>query len=107
MKFVAVRELRTSPAKVWKDLKAEKELVVTNNGKPFALLTPLSEANFENELKSVRKARALSALHQIQMESVRNGTDNMSMEEIDAVIAEVRAEAKAKKASPARRPVRP
>jgi antitoxin (DNA-binding transcriptional repressor) of toxin-antitoxin stability system len=95
MKFIAVRDLRTNPAKVWKDLEKEGELVVTNNGKPFAMLTPIREANFEQDIDLFRQARALSALRGLQADAVRNGTAGMSMEEIEAVIAEARPERKA------------
>ena len=95
MKFIAVRDLRTNPAKVWKDLKRERELVVTSNGKPFALLTPISEKSFEGDIDAFRQARALNALRGLQADSVRNGTDGMTMEEIDALISEDRKERKA------------
>ena len=50
MKFITVRDLRTSPAQVWKDLPEEQEMVITNNGKPIALLTPISDRNLEETL---------------------------------------------------------
>ena len=39
MRFVSVRELRGQSAAVWKALAEEKDLVVTSNGKPIALLS--------------------------------------------------------------------
>jgi hypothetical protein len=41
---------------------------------------------------TIRRAAILEALQDIHLESVANGTDGMSMEEIDEVIAEVRRE---------------
>ena len=32
MKFISVRDLRGKSAEVWKDLPAEREVVVTSNG---------------------------------------------------------------------------
>ena len=66
MDFVTVREFRTQPAKVWKKLESGKELVVTRNGKPFALLTrspsaPVSAAlpaRVREKSAEVRVARA-------------------------------------------------
>ena len=43
MKFITVRDIRTSPAEIWKQLPEEQEMVITNNGRPIALLTPLSD----------------------------------------------------------------
>ena len=34
MKFLSVRDLRSQTAKIWKELPAEKEMVITSNGRP-------------------------------------------------------------------------
>ena len=61
MKFITVRDLRTSPAKVWKTLPEEKEMVITNNGRPIALLTPITDANLEETIRAMRRYHAASA----------------------------------------------
>ena len=38
MDFVTVRELRAESGKVWEKIEAGEEIVITRNGKPFALL---------------------------------------------------------------------
>jgi len=48
MKFITVKDIRTTPAQIWKQLPEEHEMMITNNGKPIALLTPLSDANLED-----------------------------------------------------------
>ncbi len=90
MKFVTVRDFRTSPAQIWKQLPEEQEMVITNNGKPIALLTPLSDANIEDTLKAVRKARALNSVKRMQEVSMRNGNSLLSDEEIQNEISELR-----------------
>lgn len=90
MKFVTVRDFRTSPAQIWKQLPEEQEMVITNNGKPIALLTPLSDANIEDTLKAVRKARALNSVKRMQEVSMRNGNSLLSDEEIQDEISELR-----------------
>jgi len=40
----------------------DQEMVVTNNGKPVALLTTLNDTDLEGTLRAVRRARALQAL---------------------------------------------
>lgn len=90
MKFITVRDLRTSPARVWKDLPEEKEMIITNNGKPIALLTPISDTSLEETLASIRKARAINAVKNMQQVSGANKNDELSGEEIDAEIQEVR-----------------
>ena len=86
MKFITVRDLRTRPATVWKDLRKESELVITNNGKPIALLTPLSDENLEDALRASRRARAGEALRSIRKSASASCTDRLSMDEIDSEV---------------------
>jgi antitoxin (DNA-binding transcriptional repressor) of toxin-antitoxin stability system len=90
MKFITVRDIRTSPAQIWKQLSEEQEMVITNNGKPIALLTPLSDANLEETVRAVRKARAINAVKTIREISLKKGTKMMNPKEIDKEIAESR-----------------
>lgn len=90
MKFLSVSDLETQSAQVWKELPVQKEMVVTSNGKPIALLSSIDEKNLDQVLAAFRQARATSALASIQYESTQNGTDEMSLEEINAEIREVR-----------------
>lgn len=92
MKFITVRDIRTSPAKIWKELPEEQEMVITNNGKPIALLTPLSDENLEETLFAIRRARAANALRQIRQMARDRGLDRMTEEEIQAEIDAVRRE---------------
>jgi antitoxin (DNA-binding transcriptional repressor) of toxin-antitoxin stability system len=57
MKFISVRDFRTSSANIWKTLLEEQEMVITNNGKPIVLLTPLSDKTFEDTLSAKRRAK--------------------------------------------------
>jgi len=97
MKFITVRDFRTSPAAIWKRLPKEQEMVITNNGKPIALLTPLSDETLEDTLSAVRSAKAINAVRKMQEISVSLGNDKMTMEEIDAIIKETREMRKNKK----------
>ncbi|TVR71538.1 MAG: type II toxin-antitoxin system Phd/YefM family antitoxin [Spirochaetaceae bacterium] len=92
MKFITVRDIRTSPAKIWKQLPAEQEMVITNNGKPIALLTPLSGETLEETLSSVRSARAANAVRQLRKIAQKAGIDHMTDAEIQAEIDMVRRE---------------
>ena len=90
MRFITVRDLRGKPAQVWKQLAKFREMVLTLNGKPIAIISTTSEDLLEENLATIRKARALAAVQAIQAESVNKGLDRMTMDEIDAVIQEVR-----------------
>lgn len=90
MKFLSVRDLRGKSARIWQQLPKEGEMLVTNNGRPVAVLTSVNEASVEPSLAAWRQVRAAQALAAIQRESARQGVDRMSMREIDEEIAEVR-----------------
>jgi len=94
MKFITARDFRTSSANIWKTLPEEQELIITNNGKPIALLTPLSDKTLEDTLSSIRRARAINAVKLIQQQSVKNGTDKMPLEEINNEIKAARKKRK-------------
>jgi antitoxin (DNA-binding transcriptional repressor) of toxin-antitoxin stability system len=94
MKFVSVRDFRASSANIWKALPEEQEMVITNNGKPIALLTPLSDKTLEDTLSAVRRARVINAVKLIQQQSIKNGMDKITLEEINAEIKMSRNERK-------------
>ncbi len=90
MKFITVRDLRTTPAQIWKELPEEQEMVITNNGRPIALLTPLSDTSLEDTLKAVRKARAINAIQKMQEISIKRGNSGLTDQEIEIEIKETR-----------------
>ena len=92
MKFLSVRDLRGRSAQVWKDLLREREMVVTNNGRPVAILSAVNERNLEQSLSAWRRARATEAVASIQYNSMIKGTDKMTMEEIADEIQKARKE---------------
>ncbi len=92
MKFVSVRELRLKPGDVWKLAKEEKDVIITANGRPVAILTGIDEDRVEEELDAIQRGRALRALGSIQRDSVIKGTNRISGEEINREIDAVRKE---------------
>lgn len=94
MKFLTVDDLETKSAQIWKELPAQKEMVVMSDGKPIALLSSIDEKNFDQILAAFRRARATSAVASIQYESTQNGIDEISLEDINAEIREMRAKRK-------------
>ena len=90
MKFLTVRDLRGKSAQIWKELPKEKEMVVTSNGRPIAILAAINDANLEESLSAFRQARAVDAVASLQRRSIEQGTDRISMDEINAEIRAVR-----------------
>ncbi len=90
MQFISVRDLRGKSAEIWKRLKRMKELIITSNGKPIAILSPTSEETLEESLGAIRTARAITAVEAMQTKSVKEGRDKVSLEEINREIETVR-----------------
>jgi len=90
MKFLTVRDLRSKSAQIWKELIDEQEMVITNNGRPVAILSATNESNLETSLNSIRRARLADAISSIQEESIRNKTNDITQEEIDEEIKKTR-----------------
>ena len=90
MKFLSVRDLRGKSAQIWKDLPEEREMVITSNGRPIAILAAISESNLEESLTAFRQARAVEAVATLQRHSADQRTNRITMDEIDAEIQAVR-----------------
>ena len=90
MRFVSVRDLRGRSAEVWRDLPGEREMVITSNGRPIAILVAVDETDLEESLEAVRRARAVEAVASLQRRSAQSGTNEISMDEIDEEIKTVR-----------------
>ena len=67
---------------------ADGEVVITNNGKPTALMIDISDGSFEATLKAVKQAKAMIAFNSMRQKAASNGF--MSDEEIEAEIAAAR-----------------
>jgi len=91
MRFVSVGEFRTKSARVWSELHKERELVVTRNGKPIAIVIATDEQSLERSLSMIRQARALRAAKKLQMQSATTGQDKLSVEDIDGEVVAARA----------------
>ncbi len=90
MKFVSVRDLRGRSAEIWRSLPVEREMVITNNGRPIAILAAVGESNVEATLASFRRARAVDAAAGLQRRSIASGKEKLTQSDIDAEIAAAR-----------------
>jgi len=94
MQFVTVRDFRNASGSVWEKLGQEGELVVTNNGKPAAILLDVKDSDVEKALRDIRRAKLLRLLSEAREEAAGRGF--MSEEEIEAEIQAARTEFKQK-----------
>lgn len=87
MNFYSVRDLRTDTKKLWDNLSAGGEVVITNNGKPAALMIDILVDCFDEVVQAVRQAKAMIAFNNMRSRAVSRGF--MSEEEIEAEIEAV------------------
>ncbi|MBR3504949.1 MAG: type II toxin-antitoxin system Phd/YefM family antitoxin [Clostridia bacterium] len=88
MNFYSMRDLRTGSKNMWADLTRGDEVVLTNNGKPSALVVDIPEGSFDEIIQAVRQAKAMIALNNMRRRAAREGykTD----EEIESLVDEAR-----------------
>ena len=85
MNFYSVRDLRTTQKAIWEKLEQDGEVVITNNGKPSALLFDIGDGDLEETLKAVRQAKAMMAFNSMRGKAAAKGY--LSEEEIDKAYA--------------------
>ena len=90
MKFMSAREFRVNAGRMRSDLCRDEEVVLTANGRPFAIVSAVRSESFDKELRAIRGARARVALERVRESAVRSGTAEMPMAEVDAIIADAR-----------------
>ena len=88
MNFYTVRDLRTTPKSIWDNLSNDGEVIITNNGKPTALLIDIADGDFEETIKAVRQAKATIAFNSMRGRAADSGF--MADAEIEAEIAAAR-----------------
>jgi hypothetical protein len=55
LEFLSIREFNSAPRATQETLDRDGKLVLTNNGKPMALVFKLDSSNFETTLAAVQK----------------------------------------------------
>ena len=90
MEFIGVRDFRSKSASIWKKLAKLKEMVITSNGKPVAVLSAVDKGDLESSLRILRRARSISAFEALQKQAAASGASKMSLEEINKEIHKAR-----------------
>ena len=98
MEFMTVRELSKSPKDTLTRLSKDGKAVLTNNGKPQALILKIDGESFERTLSLLQKLEFMQNLTEMRLASLRNGNADMSLDEINAEI--IAARKKRRKKSP-------
>ena len=96
MNYLAVKDLK-APKLVRETLAAYGTAIVTNNGKPMAMLVDLVDGENPDRLaEAIRMARARLALSELRTTSRRNGTDKLTLDQINDEIRAARAARKSR-----------
>jgi antitoxin (DNA-binding transcriptional repressor) of toxin-antitoxin stability system len=90
MKFISIRDLRSDTAGLRRDLQADREIVVTANGRPIAIMTRVDPDTVEQEILAIRRARARAALSRMRNRARSEGLDRLTMDQIDDIVARAR-----------------
>jgi len=96
MKLIAIQDLK-QPRQLKERLRAEKELLLTSDGRPVAVLVNVDASEDpETMIQSIRDSRSRLALSRVREEAARSGSARLSLAEINREIAATR---KARQAS--------
>jgi hypothetical protein len=94
MEFLTVRELSKSPKETLTRLSKDGKAVLTNNGKPQALIFKIDGDSFERTLSLLQKLEFMQNVSEMRLASMQNGNADMSLDEINAEISTARKERK-------------
>lgn len=88
MSYLTVKDLKQTRS-LWRQLSAERELVITRDGKPCAILVEVNAESCDESLAEIRRSMFSSTISRIRRNAARRP---IAAEEVDAVIAESRQE---------------
>ena len=90
MKLIAIQDLKR-PRRLKERLLAEKELLLTSDGRPVAVLVNVEASEDpETMIQSIRDSRSRLALSRVREAAARSGTDRLSLTEINREITAAR-----------------
>ena len=92
MEFVTIRDLRLKPGEVWDKLRQQREIILTSNGRPVAIIAGVGESDVEETVAALRRARAQAAVSRLRRVAAEHGADKLSAAEIESEIARSRRE---------------
>jgi hypothetical protein len=90
-KWLASREFSAHPGRALAAVSRAGRVLVTANGRPKAIMIPTSEETLARDLEMLDRVTLTRAVEAIRADSVVNGTDGITIEEIDAEVAAVRS----------------
>ena len=90
MNFYGIRDLSNKTKNVMTSVSTNKKVIITDNGKPSAIMLSINESNFETVLSFVQKLEMQLAVSELQKQSLINFPDGLSDEDIQKEIEAAR-----------------
>ena len=72
MDYLAVKDLKKT-RELWEKLASERELVITRDGKPLAMMISISPETVEESLAEIRRALFSAAIRRVRKRAERDG----------------------------------
>ncbi len=72
MDYLAVKDLKKT-RELWERLASERELVITRDGKPSALMISISPETVEESLREIRRALFSAAVSRVRRRAEKEG----------------------------------
>ncbi len=88
MNFYSVTDLRNTSNTIWDDLSSDGQVVITNNGKPSAIMLKVADGSLEETIMAIKQAKAMLAFNSMRQTAAEHGY--MTDEEIESEISAAR-----------------
>jgi len=79
MDYIAVKDLKKTK-ELWEKLEQEKELVITRDGRPSALLISVSPETIDDSLREIRRALFSAAVSRVRQRAADQLPDDQIIE---------------------------
>ncbi|MDP9353129.1 MAG: type II toxin-antitoxin system Phd/YefM family antitoxin [Chloroflexota bacterium] len=89
MKFVSTREVRNNPSE-FRETVEHEDVVLTANGKPFAIAVGVEEDDLAETMDLLRQVRALRAMARMQKHAAERGLSALTQAEVEEEIRAAR-----------------
>jgi antitoxin (DNA-binding transcriptional repressor) of toxin-antitoxin stability system len=97
MKLIAIQDLK-QPRQLKERLRAEKELLLTSDGRPVAVLVNVEASEDpETVIQSIRDSRSRLALSRIREAAASSGAGRLPLDDINREIAATRKSRRSRK----------
>lgn len=92
MNFYGMRELSNNTKNVMNTVADNGTVMITDNGKPTALVIGVTEESFEMVLAMVQQMKARKAFEELRKKALNDFPNGLTEEEIEAEIQSARKE---------------